>query len=105
MENCSSRSCRCRTTLQPESFQRQHAKLVFHQRHSVIGREYPVVERRLREARAVTCLLQCDLWRLIKKRQGRGIEHLARAQLLQLFQNAPLGVLTAKLRGPKFSRG
>ena len=105
MKNCSSRSGGSWTALQTESFQRQHTKLILYQRLSVIGREYPVVKRRLSEARAVSCLLQGSLGGLIKKRQRRGIKHFAWTQLLQLFQNTPLRAFTAKLRCPKLSRG
>src|SRR5437016_660372 len=103
MKNCSRRSGGSRTAFKPESFQRPHTKLIFYQRHCVIRREYPVIKRRLSEARAVSGLLQGGLGGLIKKRQGRGIKHFARTQLLQLFQNAPLRGFTAKLRCPEFS--
>ena len=41
----------------------------------------------------------------IKQRQGRGVENLARTKLLQLFEDAALGVRTGKLGGAKFSGG
>jgi hypothetical protein len=57
-------ACRCNRRcfiVQSKAFKRNHAELVFKQRNSIVGRENPVLERRLSEAGALAKLLQRKL--------------------------------------------
>src|SRR5208283_3137983 len=86
--------------------------MVLDLRNGVVGREDPVVERRLSPARI---LQRSDAWcgssyrrrctrtRLIKQRKRRSEQHFAWTQNQQFLAHAAFGVVALKLRGPKFA--
>ena len=76
--------------------------MILHQRNGVIGSEHPVLQRSGGKgpSRRAT-----ELRFVLKQRQGRGIQQLARTQLLQFLFEARVSVGALKLGGAKFAGG
>src|ERR1035437_10089657 len=112
MQNRSRRSCCRRPVRQSESFQREHAKMVFDLRNGVVGREHPIVERRLgpggifqrRDAgRRSGYGRRSAAAGLVEEGKRRREQHLARTEHQQLLTHAALGVFALKFGRTKFA--
>ena len=104
-----------------EALQREHAKMIFHQRNGIVGGEDPVVERSLAPAGEGRKLggghARSDRrggrgshgskdglrGRGLEERQRCGVEQLARAQGLQLVGDPAVGIGTAEFGGAEFA--
>src|ERR1035441_7028948 len=112
MQNGSRRGGCRRPVRQSAPFQRENAKKVFHLRNRVVGREHPIVERRLspggifqrRDARR-----RSSNWRsgvaawLIEEGKRRGEQHFARPEHQQLLAHTALGIFSLKFGCTKFA--
>src|SRR5579863_5533600 len=82
--------------------------MIFEQRDGVIGREDPIIERRLGEASTNSQRTRTlvPAWSLLLEQWGcRAIQKLLRFQLLQFFLNSLCGIFAAKLGCAKLAGG
>ena len=111
VDHGSGRGRRCRPVGQPESFQREHAEMVFDLRNGVVGREHPIVERSLGPG---GIFQRCDA----RRRSGYGgggvhwlVEEGATTRTVlrvdgvpeQFLAHAALGIIAPKFSRTKFA--